>query len=205
MKAYDFLSFVQNNYDFARADAIFSEANLKNCWKQWFTAELVHMCNQSDDDLVSETDVHYPMNQKPDDKPEFLSYHATKGVGIISEKRNGSRCDFSLTAGEQSHYFEIRCANAELFAKNKDIAKFEADVVRIEALKVANPALEMTAIFAFYGTFTSKQIEAFKVMDNSIRCSYVLDSSIKGSSSIARLCQMKRAGEPRLSLAAFSV
>ena len=220
MNAHNFLTFVQNQYDFGRANAIMSEINLKNCWKQWFTAELVHMCNQSDSPLVTETDVHYPGvtqgdDPKNDSKPLFLSYHPTKGVEAVTEKRNGSRCDFTMVDGtladgsicdaSQTHYFEIRCANAELFVKNKDLAKFEADIKRIEALKAANPALQMTVLFAFYGTFTSKQVESFKVMDNSNRCSYVLDSALEGSTSIARLCQMARAGEPRLCLAAFSV
>ncbi len=210
MNAHNFLTFVQNQYDFNRANAIMSETNLKNCWKQWFTAELVHMCNQSQSPFITETDVHYPGVAQTDGKSLFLSYHATKGVEAVTEKRNGSRCDFTMNDGaiadaSQTNYLEIRCANADLFVKNKDLAKFEADIKRIEALKAANPALQMTALFAFYGAFTSKQVENFKVMDNSNRCTYVLDSALEGSTSIARLCQMARAGEPRLCLAAFSV
>jgi hypothetical protein len=214
MNAHNFLTFVQNQYDFGRANAIMSETNLKNCWKQWFTAELVHMCNQSDSPLVAETDVHYPGitqgTAQTDGKSLFLSYHPTKGVEAVTEKRNGSRCDFTMKDGSiadvsQTNYVEIRCANADLFVKNKDLAKFEADIKRIEALKAANPALQMTALFAFYGTFDSKQVENFKVMDNSNRTTYVLDSALEGSTSIARLSHMARAGEPRLCLAAFSV
>lgn len=230
MKAQTFLSFVQNEYDFTRADAIMRETNLKNCWKQWFTCELVHMCSQSTSELDTEIDVHYPVQDKPaakkpvkkksdcedqdgtkndekkvGGKPAYLSYHPTKGVEEVSEKRSASRCDFALTANGQQHFFEIRCANSEQFVKHKELEKFEADIKRIEALKVANPELKMTALFAFYGAFSSKEVKDFAVMDNSTRTTYVLDSALKGSTSIARLIQMARNGEPRLCLAAFSV
>jgi hypothetical protein len=167
MNAHSFLTFVQNQYDFGRANAIMSEINLKNCWKQWYTAELVHMCNQSDSPLVAETDVHYPGVSQTDGKPLFLSYHPTKGVEVVTEKRNGSRFDFTMADGSiadvsQTNYVEIRCANADLFLKNKDLAKFEADIERIEALKAANPALQMTVIFAFTGRIIPGRSEISK-------------------------------------------
>lgn len=205
MKAQAFLSFVQQHYDFSRANGILAETNLKNCWKQWFTCELVHMFNQVDSALKPQTDVYYvdgdPANTA--EKTAYLSYNPGKDVELVSEKRHASRCDFAVELQGKRHLFEIRCANVELFGKNKDLNKFEADVNRIEAFKKANDNLEIISLFAFYGTLTAKQCEAFSVMDNSTRTSYVLDSGLSGSTSIARLSHMARNGEPRLCLAAF--
>ena len=205
MNSQAFLSLVQSEYDFTRANAILSETNLKNCWKQWLTAELVHLFNQSDKSFVTYTDVHYPAKTEKADEPAFLSYQAGKGVSAVAEKRHGSRCDFSITQADHTVYCEIRGANASLFSKNKDLVKFESDIERIEALKAANPSLNILSIFVFYGAFSGKAIEAFQPMDNNTRCSYVLDSRLTGSTSIARLSHLDRNGDERVCVAAFSV
>lgn len=205
MNAQTFLTFVQQHYDFERANAILAQTNLKNCWKQWFTCELVHMFNQADGDFKPQTDVYYPGGapQQKGEKPKFLSYNSDKTVEVTTERRHASRGDFSVDFSGQTQLFEIRCGHGELFNKNKDLAKFEADVERIEALKQGNTALNVTSLFAFYGAFTAKQCEAFSKMDNSTRTSYVLDSSLTGSTSIARLSHMARNGQPRICLAAL--
>ncbi|WDE04365.1 hypothetical protein SG34_023975 [Thalassomonas viridans] len=211
MNAYNFLSFVQNEYDFARANAIMSEINLKNCWKHWMTAELVHLYNQADGEFELQTDVYYPAAQLAAEKKEqqesmeFLRYQNGKAAEPVAEKRLASRADFSVKTPDGEHYFEIRCGNKNVFSKSKDLLKVESDMQRIEALKKANPELNITVAFAFFGAFENKEIEAFKALDNSTRCSYLLDTAMTGSGSIARLCQMQRAGNPRLCLAAYAV
>lgn len=205
MNAYSFLSYIQNNYDFGRANAILSEENLKNCWKHWLTAELVHLCNNSEADFKIQTDVYYPEKVSPDKDTHYLHYQVGKPAEVVNKKCAASRCDFTLTCEGKLHYYELRCANGRSLLNNKDLLKFEAEIVRGEALKKMNPKLQLTVLFAFYGAFSSKQIEAFIPLDNSTRCTYLLDSAFKGSSSISRMTQMQREGEPRLCLAAFSV
>lgn len=205
MNAHNFLSFVQNEYDFERANAILSEINLKNCWKHWLTAELVHIYNKTSNQSQTATDVYYPALKKNDDEgPVYLRYQADKKIETVTEKRVASRADFSVLSGGNEHYFEIRCANKQAFIKNKDLSKVSADMQRIEAIKKAHPALDITVIFAFYGAFSNKEIETLTPLDNSNRCTYVLDCGLTGSGSISRLCQMQRSGEPRLCLAAYS-
>ncbi|WDE10833.1 hypothetical protein [Thalassomonas haliotis] len=211
MNAYKLLSFVQNEYDFARANGILSEINLKNCWKHWMTAELVHVFNQADGDFELQTDVYYPaikspaIKQEGQESVEFLRYQNGKTAEAVKEKRLASRSDFSVKTPDGESYFEIRCGNKSVFSKSKDLLKVESDMQRIEAMKKANPGLNITVVFAFFGAFENKEIEAFKALDNSSRCSYLLDSGLTGSGSISRLCQMQRAGKPRLCLAAYSV
>lgn len=210
MNSQAFLSLLQSEYDFTRANSILSETNLKNCWKQWLTAELVHMfnqlsCHSGEQSFITQTDVHYPALIKTDKDPAYLSYQTGKPATAVSEKRHGSRCDFSVTQGNKTLYCEIRGANKTLFAKNKDLGKFSADIERIEALKAANNELNIFSIFVFYGALSGKEIEAFKPMDNSTRTSYVLDSGLTGSTSIARLSHMDRNGDDRVCVAVFSV
>lgn len=205
MKAHSFLSFVQNNYDFERANAILSEANLKNCWKHWLTAELVHLCNNSDIGFNIQTDVYYPGKIVAGKEPHYLRYQTGKAVEAVNKKCSASRSDFVVSCNGKLHYYEISCGNGSLLLKNNDLLKFAADIARVEMLKKANAELEMSVLFAFYGAFSNKQIEAFIPIDNSKRCTYLLDSGLQGSTSISRMTQMQREGEPRLCLAAFSV
>lgn len=205
MKAHSFLSIVQNNYDFARANGILSEANLNNCWKNWLTAELVHLCNNSEIDFNIRTDVYYPGKMAAGKKPHYLRYQAGKPVAVVNKKCSASRSDFVLACNGKQHYYEISCGNGSSLLKNKDLLKFAADITRVEALKKINTKLEMNVLFAFYGVFSNKQIAAFTPIDNSRRCTYLLDSGLQGSTSISRMTQMQRKGKPRLCLAAFSV
>lgn len=205
MNSQTFLTLAQENYDFSRANVILSELNLKNCWKQWLTAELVHMFNHIEGDYRLETDIHYPAHQQTSSDPAFLQYQASKGATPVGEKRNGSRCDFSVTTHPQTVYCEIRGANADLFNKNKDLAKWLADIERIEALKEANPNLLILSIFVFYGAFSSDEMKMFQPMDNNSRCIYVLDTLLTGSTSIARLSQLNRNGDKRICVGTFSL
>lgn len=205
MNTHSFLSFIQNNYNFERANAVLSEVNLKNCWKHWLTAELAHLCNNSDTDFNIQTDVYYPEKVVTGKEPHYLRYQIGKSVEVVNKKCSASRSDFILSCNAKPHYYEIRCGNGSSLLKNNDLLKFEADITRVEALKKANNELEMTVLFAFYGAFTSKQVKAFVPVDNSRRCTYLLDSGLQGSTSISRMTQIQREGKPRFCLAAFSV
>ena len=205
MKAHSFLSFIQSNYDFSRANAILSEENLKNGWKHWLTLELLHIYNSSKLNFNIQTNAHYPSRSRDGKQPSYLHYHLDKAVEVVEKKCSASRSDFMVEEQGKVNFFEIRCGNGHSLFKNKDLLKFEADIARVEALKKVNPALEMTVLFAFYGAFSTKQVEAFIAIDNSIRCTYLLDSRLQGSSSISRMTHMQREGEARLCLAAFSV
>ncbi len=204
MNPHAFLSFIQNNYDFNHANAIFSQLALKNCWKQWLTAELVNMASNTDGYEQVQTDLHYPSQQGADNEALFLRYQQDDNVDVVNKKNLASRSDFSWCHLEQQYYFEIRCANRELFSKNKDLVKFANDIRRIKQLKQANPELNIAVVFAFYGSFSSTDINKFSEFDNSQHCTYMLDTGLSGSTSIARLAQMRRAGDERLCLALYT-
>jgi hypothetical protein len=204
MNTHSFLSLIQKNYDFTRANCIFSELNLKNSWKDWLTAELVHLCNDVEPFSDIQIGSHYPGAVKKDGSETFLRCRPGKSVERLRSKASASRCDFSVCNDGARHHFEIRCGNSLSFSKNKELSKYEADIERVSAIKKANPAVNVSAIFAFYGAFSTQDAKVFSVLDNSRRCTYVLDSSLTGSSGIARLSHMKKAGEPRVCLAVYT-
>lgn len=205
MNAHSFLSFVQNNYDLQRANAVLSEENLKNCWKHWLTVEFLHLCNHSDAVTHILTDIHYPAEQETGELLSYLRYQSGKSLQIVNKKRLASRCDFVVSENEHRYYYELSCGSGNSLLKNQGLLKFEADITRAEALKSENKKLKINVIYAFYGAFSSQQVETFIPVDNSLRCTYLLDTGLKGSSSISRMTQMQKGGEPRLCLAVCSV
>ncbi|OUS25015.1 hypothetical protein A9Q99_22475 [Gammaproteobacteria bacterium 45_16_T64] len=203
MNTHTFLSLIQNNYDFERANTIFSEINLKKCWKQWLTAEFVHLLNNVGGPQLVQTEEQYLGLQDSEGVQQYLSYQKKVGVDVVKEKRTASRCDFGFELDNARHLFEIRCGTSTPSFNKKELTKFEEDIDRIDALKKSNPTLSLKALFAFYGVVSNKDAVLFKDIDNSLRCAYVLDTSLQGSSSISRLSHLKREGEPRLCLVAY--
>lgn len=204
MNTHTFLSFIQNNYDFTRANSIVSELNLNHCWKNWLTAELVHLFNSDKDFEDIETNKRYQNETSLNNVSTFIRYREGKPIEDVQKKQLASYCDFSFSQENKRHYFEIRCANKSLFSKNNEVHKYKKDIMRIESIKKHNPNLNIHSIFAFYGMFNNEEINKFSSLDNSKRCTYILDSNLKGSTSISRLSQMQRSGLPRICLAVYN-
>lgn len=206
MKPQLLLSFIQKNYDFSRAIDIFSESNLKKCWKPWLTTEMALLCEAKSLGENVKIEEHYRCRDDScDSKNMYLRYKVNSGVDKIKEKRGASRSDFSFEEKGVAQHFEVRCCDDSTLKTQKQISIFEGDMIRIEALKKVNPSMSINTLFAFYGSFSSEEISLLKKMDNNKRCSYVLDTSLTGSCSIARLSQIKRGGDERLCLAAYGV
>lgn len=204
MNTHTFLTLIQNNYNFSQANNIFSQSDLKNCWKDWLTAELVQSWYISEQFSNIQIDTRYPGVKTHDAVETFLRHQSGQGVDHVSKKSSASRCDFSAHYQDTPYYFEIRCASNSLFKKKGDLEKYKSDIERVDLIKQANPYLNLAAIFVFYGAFSSQELANFTTLDNSEHCLYVLDSNLSGSTSIARLSQMQRGGSPRLCLAVYS-
>lgn len=203
MQAQPFLSLLQNQYSFERADHIFSDINLKHTWKHWLTAELVYALTQEQSISDIEIDSPYPVKSSEiKDSLEFLSFKNGDDKAKAVEKRAASKCDFSFQYGTQPVFVEVRCTQSAQLLKASEFRKFADDVKRVKALKQANPDLAIITLFAIYGRFENKDMKKLEPLDNSQVCSYVLDTSLSGSTSIARLSHVKREGEPRTLLIA---
>lgn len=203
MKPYPFLSLFQQHYDFERADRIFADQNLKNCWKQWFMAETLSALSTLPECQDVATDTPYSAGNAAKDDDAFLSVKPGENTAVLADKRSASKCDFSLSLDNSPLHFEVRCGHYESFLKARELKKFTDDLQRIEALKSLNPELNILTVFALYGSFENKDMKHFQPLDNSRRCSYVLDTDLNGSTSIARLSHMRRAGDPRTLVIAY--
>ena len=206
MQAQPFLSLLQNQYCFDRANHIFSDINLKHTWKHWLTAELVYALSQ--DPNINDIDIDTPYIAKPANTKaadnskskatlDFLSFKTGDDKAKAVEKRSASKCDFSFTQGSQQVFVEVRCTQSAQFLKAGEFRKFTDDSKRVQALKKANPDLAIITLFAIYGRFENKDMKKLEPLDNSQICSYVLDTGLQGSSSIARLSHVQREGDPR--------
>ncbi|AWB67514.1 hypothetical protein C2869_14165 [Saccharobesus litoralis] len=134
----------------------------------------------------------------------FLRVQNGGDVSVTTRKTSASRCDFAFKQKEQSYFFELRCSHTDTYTKQKDLNKCLADIERINALKAANPELEIACLFAIYGVLTPQDTKALSLLDNNQFCSYALDPNLTGSSSISRLAHVKHSGKPRLILGMYS-
>lgn len=200
MLTQQFLSHIQQHYPFTRANQLLAQDNLKNYWKHWLCCELIPVLSVGDEPQEVELEKYYPAQQDEQSDKGFLSIKAGNKQAFASEKRGASKCDFYLPA--QSLFVELRCGHQASLLKGKELDKFKADQHRIHALKQANPKLNIATLFAFYGSFDNKQCESLAQLDNNQAPSYVLDTGLTGSSSIARLSHMQRNGSARTLLVA---
>ncbi|WP_086933812.1 hypothetical protein [Agarilytica rhodophyticola] len=202
------LSIIQKNYNFSKAYDVFKNDYLSKSWKQWFTTEmaLLFSCEKLSD-KISVEDYYCASGVDNDENSSarFLHYHAKTGVTKVMEKRRASRSDFSFECDGKTQHFEVRCSDSISLKSNRQLAIFENDMIRVEHLKKENPSLSINTIFVFNGNFENKDINLLKPLDNNKRCSYVLDTSLNGSTSIARLSQIKRNGGERLCVVAYDV
>jgi len=193
------LSHIQQGYNFTPANQLLSKPALKNYWKHWFCCELVPLLANNAEQQV-ELEKYYPAQPNEHKDKAFLSIKTGQKQAQASEKRGASKCDFYLP--NQELYVELRCGHASSLLKGKELDKFKQDQLRVNALKQANATLNIATLFIFYGSFDNAQCEQLAQLDDNQTPSYVLDTGLTGSSSIARLSHMQRHGDPRVLLAA---
>lgn len=204
MTAQNLLSFFQESPTFQTKESVFDKHNrvfdnqtLQPLWKPWLTLELCEHLQQNEDVSDLTIDIKYKKNEQylrvADD---LLSVEDVDG-------RSASEADFRFTIQNKSVWGEVYYLNINTKDKAAAIAKLEQDYKRIETLRRALPKQEVIMLYGIYGRFTTKQLDMFKLLDNSSRTTYVLDSKLTGSTQISRLCQMQRAGKQRFLLAAF--
>ena len=202
MQAQTFLQLIQKQYQFDRTNQIFSKIELKNRWKHWLCAELINNLGQIG---KIEIDAPYIADNSTSENDSFLSHKSGEEKAKIVEKRGASKCDFLINQNEQPVYIEIRCAQSEQLLQPREFKKFTADLARVKALKDANPSLSILTLFAIYGQFQNSDMKSLEPLDNSVFASYVLDTGLNGSGSIARFSHVRREGEDRMMLIAHSV
>lgn len=182
---------------FNKHNSVFDSMTLKPLWKPWLTLELCdHLIHQESVDKLD-------INIKYQHKGQYLRFEEENNTVVDTDGRGASEADFCFEYQGKQIWAEVFYLNAAAKDKQEALEKIHKDYQRIEALRRALPKQEVMMLYGIFGRFTTKQLEMFKLLDNSSRTTYVLDSKLTGSTQVSRLCQMQRAGKPRFLLAAF--
>lgn len=198
MLSQSFLIQLEKEYPFSRANQVLAEDCLKANWKPWLVTELSlallrsnHQCHINE--------LFYPARAADN----FLKFDAASHSAIDAPKRQASRADMAMTLNRQPIFVELRCEHY-LTPLSKALVNFDKDIQRVKALKKKNPGLSAIAMLALYGRFSSAKPGVLANLDNGVQTCYALDTHESGSSSVSRLCQVKKEGKNRMILAAFS-
>ena len=134
---------------------------------------------------------------------EYLRYNVKTDKAESCDKKHASKADLRLITQGKSLWFEFHVLHQDELTSRKERNKLYEDARRVNALRHAMPDDEVILLIGLWGRFSSENIQHFQPLDNNRQCAYVLDSSLTGSTQIARLSQMKREGEERFLLVAF--
>ncbi len=196
MIQYSLLSHLASQHDFSQANKIIAMYQAKPFVRSWLALNLSLSLRQSaatEDLLFAE----------PYQKDDFLKYQAKTGQVEHCEKRSASKADLKISAPNNNAWFEFHVLHQDELCSKRDRNKLYEDAKRVRALREALPKDEVTLLVGIWGSFSAEDIKFFSPLDNSKHCAYVLDTSLSGSTQIARLSQMKKAGKPRFLLAAL--
>lgn len=218
MNAQSFLALIREHYTLDNADAMLNHTAIKSLWESWFTAELLQHLTEKG--AIYDIDIDPPYPAPPSDEPSDdasaapakLPYLTVKNHNANAkrvERRYASRADFafSLDASTPSSriFCEGFCARADGQLEDKTIEKMQQLLGRASKLKQENDALQIVSFCVLQGFIEASHMKPLKPLDNSQLQSYVLDSDINGSSSIARLSAVSHRENPRMLIIASAL
>lgn len=206
MNAQAFLALIRDHYSFNTAQNLLANSQLKGLWENWFSADLLHQLssNQVIDNI--EIDSPYPAQTTgaQNAKASYLSVKTNVKAAKTVEKRYASRADFAFSQQRNTLYCEGFCTQAAGKLEEKSIRKMSELLQRSKKLQAQNPALNIVTFCVVTGFIESCHMTLLKPLDNSKTLSYVLDTHIQGSSSIARLSAISNVEHPRILVIAAS-
>lgn len=182
-------------YDFNRASQLVALPQSKPFIRSWMTLDFSQpLINALKTDTI---DFAVPYQQNDD---KYVKYNTKTSQIERCEKRFASKADLTLTTANKRFWFEFHALHQDDLMIKKNLNKLYGDANRVSALRQAFPKDEVMLLIGLWGRFSSEDIRLFHPLDNNKQCAYVLDSSLTGSTQIARLSQMKKAGEERFLL-----
>ncbi|MCG9681566.1 hypothetical protein L1D31_03205 [Vibrio sp. Isolate23] len=191
------LSHLASQHNFSRANQVIAMSQAKPFVHSWLTLDLSLSLTQSSD----MDDIHFASPYFSGD--EYLKFVTKPNTVEPCDKRYASKADLHIVTPGKNLWFEFHVLHQDELASKKDRNKLYDDVKRVTALRDALPGDEVMLLVGLWGSFSGEDIKHFEPLDNNRQCAYVLDTSLTGSTQIARLSQMKKEGEPRFLLAAF--
>lgn len=208
MHAQSFLTLLRDHYSFNQAQQVLTNTQIKGLWESWFNADMLHRLSWNNAIEDIDTDSPYPAvatEEASGSKIKYLSLKAGETEAKLVEKRHSSKADYRFSVHNATLYCEGFCAQASGQIEPKDIRRMSDLMQRSKRLKAQNNALNIVSYCVLWGFIESSQMKKLKPLDNSRTLSYVLDTHIQGSSSIARLSALSNVETPRILVIASSV
>ncbi|MFM2480561.1 hypothetical protein [Celerinatantimonas sp. YJH-8] len=182
---------------FAEANKYLAQSCYKALFKPWLTLSLSYLLGQNSEVDALELSAPYQ------DDEQFWRYQM-KPFGIRTSDRNhASKADIKLQWHQHSVWTEVQVFHQDELGLASAFRRLEQDFRRVERLHQQLPMDQGLLLVGFWGSLQPEHIQLFRPFDNNVRISYVLDSRLSGSSQVARLSHIQRAGQPRFCLIAF--
>ncbi|CAM3148824.1 hypothetical protein [Vibrio neptunius] len=191
------LSHLASQHDFSKANQVIAMPQAKPFVHSWLTLDLSLSLAQSS----NIEDIHFASPYQHGD--EYLKFVSKSSAVEPCDKRYASKADLRIATPGKNLWFEFHVLHQDELASKKDRNKLYDDAQRVTALRQSLPQDEVILLVGLWGSFSGQDIKHFEPLDNNTQCAYVLDTSLTGSTQIARLSHMKKEGEPRFLLAAF--
>ncbi|MGP3363003.1 hypothetical protein ACTVFF_22550, partial [Escherichia coli] len=132
-----------------------------------------------------------------------FKYNIKSDLVESCDKRFASKADLKLTTANKSIWIEFHMLHENDLPIKKERDKLYTDAKRVTALRQALPQDDVILLIGLWGSVSHADMHYFQPLDNNTQCAYVIDSSLSGSTQIARLSQMKKTADKRFLLAAF--
>jgi hypothetical protein len=196
MQQQSVLRHLASHHDFTRANQVVAMHQAQPFIRSWMALDL---CTT----LASQLSDYEMQFASPYENSDFIKYDAKSDLIEHCKPRFASRADLKITTPKETFWYEFHGMHQNELASAKGRNKLYKDAQRLQALRRALPDDQLILLIGLWGSFSPEDILHFTPLDNSKQCAYVMDTSLTGSVQISRLCQMKKAGDPRFLLAAF--
>ncbi len=182
-------------YDLDTASQLLSNTGIRQFVRGWLALDLsIPLSKMLKADSVKFAEPYHSNDL-------FFKYCAEEDSAEPCEKRSASKADLMLSVEDVDHFFEFHYLHQSQISNSKIMNKLYLDMDRVRAMRNMH-SLNVNLVVALWGSFNGNDIEVFKPVDLNRDAVYALDTSLLGSSQVARLVHIRKAGEPRLVLAA---
>ncbi|SBS31069.1 hypothetical protein MSP8887_01424 [Marinomonas spartinae] len=191
------LSQLASFYDFKKANQIAALSQTKPFIRAWMALDLSQPIAQS----VGANSMDFAAQYQQDG--DYLKYNAKSNLAEHCDKRFASKADLKLITVQKNIWIEFHMLHENDLSIKKECDKLYADAKRVSALRQTLSQDDVLLLVGLWGSFNNADMHHFQPLDNNSQCAYVIDSSLSGSTQIARLSQMKKTSDKRFLLAAF--
>ncbi|ADZ91881.1 hypothetical protein [Marinomonas mediterranea] len=190
------LAKIAAHYDFTKANQLASQSQTKPYIRAWLNLDISQVLQG----ILNGSDVTY--SEPYQHQGDYIKFLPKTNQVEACERKYASKADLQITSDKQTNWFEFHVLQKSDLENTRDRNKLYGDIRRVRTLRKHLAPHDTTLLIGIWGSFTTKDLDYFKPLDNQTDCAYVLDTSLTGSTQIARVSHVKREGKPRFLLIA---